>query len=283
MPTNNEMMRTLEHVQKKKRSGKAFLQGVISMSYVLVSILVVFFIYVPYISGVNDIIKSREELEKEVSLLQTKYDHMNGYDRTKLRSELTLVSHYIPDDMKVAQLATFVNDQASEFDLTVSRLGITEQKTEVSSTTADEKEKLIGSKRDVTSVYLGKIEGPFSFLGERKNIFEFLDFLVLGGYATTFNDVTVSAIDSAQWQVSFSTSYYYLNPLVGVDPKTPEVSIDSNVFEPLAGYNIDSNANEDITVPNEITVSPSPTEELVVTPTVTDEGIETTPTPTVEQ
>lgn len=266
MPTNSDMMRTLEYVQKQKKSGKAFLQGVLSGSIFLVSALVVFLVYIPYIKGIGEVIDQREVVVSESDALQKKYDAIVAYDKDMLRSDLVVATHYIPDDMKVAELATFINDRAKNFDLKVSRLGISEDRTSVGDSSAEKtKEKLIGTQKAVDIVYLGRIEGPFAFEGGRANIFDFLDFLVTGGYATTFNEVSLVRGDGDKWNVSFSTSYYYLLPLKAVDPKTPQVFIQKDVLAPLS-------------LPSGIpTGTPSATPSVSPTPTVT-----VTATPTVE-
>jgi len=275
-----DLSRTREYVKKKKISGRAFVQGVISFGIFLLSLVVVFVAYIPLIKSARESVKKRESLQKEIDSLNKKYEIVNGYGADKLLKELSLTKKFIPDDIKVAELATFINAEATKFNLEVVRLGISEDKTEVTKTSKKDKEKLIGTVKAIDKVYLGRIEGPFTFSGSRDDIFAFLDFLVEGGYATNFDKVNiVSQVDSkdgdekvavGNWSVSLFTAYYYLQPISDVNPKTPLVQIRVDVLEDaISGttkegavdYSIHSGDQEN---PSEVDETPS------VTPSVTD-------------
>lgn len=232
---NNSANRTLEYIQQKKPNTGFYIQGLIAVSIFLVSILVAIFVYVPSIQSTSETLKKRKAVEAEVEALQKKFDTISTYNRSDLDDGLTSARFYIPDDIRVAQLATFINNNSKQFNLEVSRLGINEDKTEVKQTVGDEeKDKLLGVTTDANRVFLGRVEGPFAFRGSRENIYKFLDFLVTGGFATNFDQVTINAGDKEEnWSVSFFTSYYYLQPVTNVEAARPLLEVKKDALKPI--------------------------------------------------
>ncbi|PJA12355.1 hypothetical protein CO112_02930 [Candidatus Dojkabacteria bacterium CG_4_9_14_3_um_filter_150_Dojkabacteria_WS6_41_13] len=258
MESQNNAVRTLDYVNRNKTGGKAYLQGMVALSIVLVSALVAVFVYVPYVAKTKEIAKKRTSLEQEVQTLQKKYDTISGYNRSDLADELKSARYFIPDEIRVAQLATFINVNAKLFNLQVARLGINEDRSEIKQSLGDaEKVKLLGEAKEVASVFLGRVEGPFSFTGTRDDIYKFLDFLVMGGFATNFDQVSLTTGETdTTWSVTFFTSYYYLQPVTKVNAATPLLEIDKSALKPIT-------VNNNNIVPTPIdNASPSPTPTL---------------------
>ncbi|MCC7304203.1 hypothetical protein IT418_02195 [bacterium] len=260
MESPNNAVRVLEYVQKKKSGVGAYIQGLISLGVFLVTILVVIFVYVPNIRSTQELSKKRQTVQQEVDELQKKYTVISMYNVSELEEGLKTARVYIPDDIRVAQLATFINVNSKQFNLEVSRLGINEDKTEVKQTAGDEeKDKLLGNNSAANKVFLGRVEGPFGFRGSREDIYKFLDFLVTGGFATNFDQVTINAGDGEKnWAVSFFTSYYYLQPVVKVEADRPLLEIQKDALKPIR-------FDETVSVP---TVSATPTPTATTTPSV---------------
>lgn len=259
MESQSNITRTLEYVQTKRGGGKAFLQGLISAGIFVVSLLVIFFVYVPYISATKEIVKKREAMEESVAALDKKYKTISEYNRSELDDGLKAAGIFIPDDIRVAQLATFINENAKKFSLEVSRIGINEDKAEVKQAAGEEeKGKLLGTIDESKKVFLGRVEGPFSFRGTRENVYKFLDFLVMGGFATNFDQVTLNSNDiEDKWSVGFFASYYYLQPVTKVEASRPLLEVQKSALTPIT-------INEENVQPTPIDQnSPSPT------PTVT--------------
>lgn len=256
MESQNSTTKTLEYVQLKKGGGKAFVQGLISASIFIVSLLIVVLVYLPYIKSTKEIVNKRVALEENVISLDKKLKTISAYNRSDLDAGLKAARVFIPDEIRVAQLATFINTNAKQFNLEVSRLGINEDKSEVKQAAAGEEEKgkLLGTINESKKVFLGRVEGPFSFRGTRENIYKFLDFLVMGGFATNFDQVTLVSSDiEDKWSVSFFTSYYYLEQVSQVEPARPLLEVLKEVLKPIS-------INEEIK-------QPTPTEQLTPTPT----------------
>lgn len=274
---SNNIAKTLEYVQQKRGGGKVYIQGLIGVSIFVVSLLVVLLVYVPYLQETQELVKKRQVVEEDVAALQKKYDTISGYNRSDLDDGLKSARYFIPDDMRVAQLASFINVNSKQFNLEVSRLGINEDRAEVKQTSsAEEKDKLIGSAGEAQKVLLGRVEGPFSFRGSRENIYKFLDFLVMGGFATNFDQVTLNSSDNEEnWSVSFFTSYYYLNPVTKVEASRPLLEVQKDALKPIT-------VNEDDILPTPVEVSPTPsvsgTPTVSVTPSATTlPSVTTTP------
>lgn len=257
MESQSNIIKTLEYVQQRRGSGKVYIQGLIGVSIFVVSLLVVFLVYLPYLKDTSTLQGKRVEVENEVTALRKKYEVISGYNRSDLDDGLKSARYFIPDDIRVAQLATFINVNAKQFNLEVSRLGINEDRAEVKqSSTEEEKIKLIGSSKDASTVYLGRVEGPFSFRGSRESIYKFLDFLVMGGFATNFDQVNINAGDTEEnWSVSFFTSYYYLQPVVKVEAARPLLEVQKEALRPIT-------INQD-------NIQPTPVDQLTPTSTIT--------------
>jgi hypothetical protein len=126
--------------------------------------------------------------------------------------------------------------------------------------------KLLGSNKVENKIFLGRVEGPFSFRGTRDNIYKFLDFLVIGGYATNFDQVTIVAADiDSEWSVSFFASYYYLQPLLNVEPGRALQPIQSDALRPIT---------VEPTVEIEPSFTPTPTDSFEPTPTDSTDAVE---------
>jgi hypothetical protein len=264
MESANNTQRTLQYVQSQKKNGRVYVQGLISLGVFAISAIIAVLVYIPYISETAEIAKRRELVDSDVTALQKKYDTISSYSIADLANQLQDAKHYIPDDIRVAQLATFINSNAKEYSLAVSRIGINEDKTEIKPVDSSVQAKLLGSNKVENKIFLGRVEGPFSFRGTRDDIYKFLDFLVIGGYATNFDQVTIIASErDDEWSVSFFASYYYLQPLVNVEPGRALQPIQTDALKPI---------------------SVVPTAEVVpsFTPTPTDTTpVTSTPTPTV--
>lgn len=207
--------------QGRSGGGALLFQGMIAIGVLVVSAGVAITVYIPYIQDISTARAKQKQLTQDVLALETKYNKINATDRNTLDLGLIAARRYIPDDIKVAELATFVNINAQKFNLAVSQLGISENKVDIKkSLTEKEVTKLLGTKKD-QKVLLGRMEGPFSFTGRKGEIFSFLDFLVKSGYAINFDQVTVSNVADDQsadkWSVKFVAVYYYLAPLSNVD------------------------------------------------------------------
>lgn len=259
---SNNIAKTLEYVQQKRGGGKVYIQGLIGVSIFVASLLVVVLVYVPYLQATQELVKKRQLVEEDVAALQKKYDTISAYNRSDLDDGLKSARYFIPDDMRVAQLASFINVNAKQFNLEVSRLGINEDRAEVKQTSsAEEKDKLIGTAGEAQKVLLGRVEGPFSFRGSRENIYKFLDFLVMGGFATNFDQVTLNSSDNEEnWSVSFFTSYYYLNPVTKVEASRPLLEVQKDALKPIT-------VNEEDILPTPIEVTP--TGVITGTPSIT--------------
>ena len=254
MESPSNASRTLDYVQKKNSGGQAYIQGILSFAVFLVSALIVIFVYLPYINDTQAIVKKRVSMQAEVDALQQKYDAISSYNTTDLEEGLTAASRFIPDDIRVAQLAEFINQNAKTFNLKVSRLGINEDRAEVKqSAGTEESVKLLGSVVDARKIFLGRVEGPFAFTGARQDIYRFLDFLVMGGYATNFDQVTLNA-GEGDWAVSFFASYYYLEPVKNVEASRPFVEIQKDALKPITV----ENATPSVTATPTVTVTVKP-------------------------
>lgn len=258
MESPNNTERTLEYVNRNRSGNKVYLQGLIAVAIFLISVLVAVFLYIPQINQTTEVVKKRKDLETEVSSYQKKLDTITAYDQSALVDDLESAAYFIPDEIRVAQLATFINVNAKQYNLEVSRLGINEDRSEVKQSLGDEeKSKLLGNVAYVSSVFLGRVEGPFSFRGSRDDIYKFLDFLVMGGFATNFDQVSItSGTTEKDWSVTFFTSYYYLEPVKNVPPSAPLLEVQKDALKP-------------ITVDRE-TIAPTPLDTPTgsVTPTV---------------
>ena len=255
MESQSNITRTLEYVQQKKGGGAVYVQGLIGLGIFVVSILVIIFVYLPYISGTKVIAAKRLAMQEEVTAFDKKYKTIAAYNRSDLDDGLTSARFFIPDDSRVAELATFINRNATLFNLEVSRIGINEDRAEVKQAAdSTEKEKLLGIVDESKRVFLGRVEGPFSFRGTRDNIYKFLDFLVMGGFATNFDQVSITSSDKEdKWSVSFFTSYYYLQPVTKVEASRPLVEVQKDALKPIS---IDQNS-----------IQPTPVETSTPTPT----------------
>ncbi len=264
MESQSNINKTLEYVQQKKPNTAAYVQGLISLGVLVVTIVIVIFVYVPNITETKEISTKRKAVETEVAAFQKKYDTIAAYNVSDLADGLKSARVFIPDDIRVAQLATFINQNSKQYGLEVSRLGINEDKTEVKQTVGTEtKDKLLGSANAANRVFLGRVEGPFSFRGSRTNIYKFLDFLVMGGFATNFDQVTINAGDKEEnWSVNFFTSYYYLEPVSKVESSRALIEVDKSALKPIS---VDSG-------------SAIPTPDVTTTPTA---SVTPTATPTV--
>lgn len=262
MESPNSASRTLEYIQQKKPKSGSFVQGLISTGVFLASILIVIFVYVPSIQNTQAILKKRLAVDEEVAALEKKFNTISAYNRSELDDGLASARFYIPDDIRVAQLATFINENSKQFGLEVSRLGINEDKTEVKQSAAtDEKDKLLGATNDANKVFLGRVEGPFAFRGSRLNIYKFLDFLVVGGFATNFDQVTINSGDTEEnWSVSFFTSYYYLQPVSKVEASRPLLEVQKDALKPIR---INETPIEPTT---QVTPTATPTPSVTVAP-----------------
>jgi hypothetical protein len=212
-----------------------YLQGLIALAIFLISVLVAAFLYIPQISQTKEVVAKRKDLESEVTELQKKLDTINGYDREELIKDLESAAYFIPDEIRVAQLATFINVNAKQYNLEVSRLGINEDRSEVKQSLDDtEKDRLLGKAVYSSTIFLGRVEGPFSFRGSRDNIYKFLDFLVMGGFATNFDQVSIIAgTTENDWSVTFFTSYYYLQPVKNVPPSATLLEVQKDALKPI--------------------------------------------------
>lgn len=249
---SNTALKTLEYVQQKKGGSKVYAQGLFALAVFVVSIFVAFFVYIPFITGTQEIARQREEVELDIKALEAKYAAVNGYDRDTLATNLEVAKKYVPDSIRVAQLATFINLTAKQHSLEISQLGINENQSEIKPAGSEEKATLLGSNKNEKKVYFGKVEGPFSFKGTRENIYKFLDFLVLGGYATNFDQVTITGTDKDdEWTVSLAASYYYLQPLVAVEPGRALMDIQEEALIPLRVVALPT------IIPGEVTITPS--------------------------
>ncbi|WKZ23975.1 MAG: hypothetical protein QY312_04415 [Candidatus Dojkabacteria bacterium] len=232
---SDNLTKTLEFVQQRKGRGTgAYVQGLLSFGVLLVTIGLVIFLFVPLIRDAQTIAVRRAGIEREVDALKKKYATISGYDKVALADNLSNARILIPDNIRVAELATFINVNATSFGLTVSRLGIDEDRSEVKQVTeVEERDRLLGPQLQ-TPVFLGRVQGPFAFRGSRDNIFRFLDFLVTGGYATNFDQVTVTAGSTEDsWGVSFFTSYYYLQPVENLPPSFELLEVNTDALRPI--------------------------------------------------
>jgi len=258
MESQNSAMRTLEYVNRKKSGNRVYVQGLIAVAIFLISLLVVIFLYIPQIAQTKSVVTKRKSLDTEVTALQKKFDTISGYSRSDLDDSLEAAAFFIPDEIRVAQLATFINTNAKQFNLQVARLGINEDRSEVKQSLGDEeKGKLLGNAAFASTVFLGRVEGPFSFRGSRENIYKFLDFLVMGGFATNFDQVSITSGGSPDdWSVTFFTSYYYLQPVKDVPASAPLIEVLRDALKPIT-------VNRDAVAP-----TPVETPTGSITPTV---------------
>lgn len=208
----------------KKSSGPGYLiQGIITFGIIVISFGITLFVYLPYVQDIQDQQVKQKTLRDEINILQAKYDKINNTNKEELATNLTLAKKLIPDDIKIAELATFINDNAAKFNLVVNRLNLSENKVDVrTELSVQDKEKLIG-RTPGQEVILGRIEGPFSLSGNKEDIFRFLDFIVEGGYATNFDKVTISGSEQGGWTVTFTAVHHYLMPVTKVNPDAPIV------------------------------------------------------------
>ncbi len=258
LPTNTQQQnaKTIAYVQQRKGSNKVYVQGIVAVIVFVISLIVAIFIFVPYIQKTAEISKKVEAVESDITALEKKYKEINGYDRDELAAQLKLVSYYIPDTIRVANLATFINANATKYELAVARLGINEDVAEIKASVDEaEKSRLLGSLKSEKEIFLGRVEGPFSFSGSRDAIFDFLDFLVLGGYATNFDQVSIVGAGKDSWTVNFFAVYYYLEPLTEVEAGRQLVPIQKELISNL-------------TIPVISTPSVTPSPSVSVTPTV---------------
>ena len=100
MESQNNIVRTLDYVNRKKTGGKAYIQGVIALAIVLISALVAAFVYVPYIAKTKEIAKKRASMEQEVQALQKKYDTISmklfnkKFDKCNYDSKQVVINEY---------------------------------------------------------------------------------------------------------------------------------------------------------------------------------------------
>jgi hypothetical protein len=275
------MERTSQYVQSKKVNATVYVQGIISFAVFILSVIIAVVLYVPYIKDTTVIAEKRRDIEKDVSSLQTKYSTISNYGDDIMAEELEAARYFIPDEMRVAQLATFINNNAKNYGLTVSRLGINEQRAEVKQVDTKEQAKLLGSTKTEKKIFLGRVEGPFSFRGTREQIYQFLDFLVVGGYATNFDEVSITTSGSDdEWSVSLFASYYYLQALTGVEPGRVLQPIQKNALKPISTVPAPSVIPSETVIPS-TSIVPSVTGTISTTPTpMPTATVEDSPEPT---
>lgn len=218
--------------ETKKKYGKNLLmQGIISIGILIGSLLLVIIVYVPMLGSIDVTKQKVVTVNSDIERLNKKYSVINALTSEELNTKLTLVKTYIPDDIKVAELATFVDTNSKRFNLSVTRIGINEERTDLASELSASKRTQYLSGVGNEKVTFGRVQGPFNFIGTKDNIFGFLDFLVSSGYATHFDRVVLTRTESDMWTVSFTAQYYYLSSVSKVPATRPLVTIQDDIIE----------------------------------------------------
>ncbi len=204
---------------RKKKSNGLLIQGLIALGLLVFSFVAAFFLYIPYINEINDLKEKQTKLKTDISELQNKYTVINSLGVRKVGEYLVEARKYVPDDIRIAELATFINANAQKYNLVVSRLNLSENKIDV-------RKQIninipLGTAGKNTEIILGQIEGPFTINGSKGDIFKFLDFLVDGGYATNFDRVSIVPGANNTWTVNFVAVHHFLPPAKDIPAAYP--------------------------------------------------------------
>jgi hypothetical protein len=251
----------------KKKDNSAFvIQGMVALGIVIASFIAAFLIYIPTIEEISALREKQETERKEIKRLQDKYNEIVGLGKPAIDSNLESARLLIPDDIKLSELATFINQNASKFDLNVSRLNLTENKVDVRREIDAETQRAIAAQTG-QSITLGKIEGPFGLSGTKPNIFRFLDFLVSGGFASNFDQVLIVPDDPEKglWSVTFVAVHQYLESAKDVAPESTLIKPRLDLLAPATTTPSVSPTPTGTRAPNQTT---TPTQTPTVTPSV---------------
>jgi len=211
-----------------KKSGW-LIQAILTLGLLVLSIGIAFLVYIPYINEINDLRAKQTELRTQIADLQTKYKTINDMGVNKTGEYLTAARKYVPDDIRLAELATFINLNAQKYNLVVSRLNLSESKIDVRRQININISTAITGKNQ--EILLGEIQGPFTLSGSKEKVFEFLDFLVSGGYATNFDRVAISPSNNGVWTVSFVAVHHFLAPAKNVPALYPLIKPNLDLLE----------------------------------------------------
>ncbi|WKZ30114.1 MAG: hypothetical protein QY314_04935 [Candidatus Dojkabacteria bacterium] len=226
--------------QPKKKDNSGFIvSGLIALGLVIVTFLVAFLLYIPTIQEIAQIRDKQKEEQTEIKRLQDKYNEIVGMGKPNIDANLEQARQLVPDEIQLSELATFINQNASKFDLEVSRLNLNEDKVDVRREIDAETQRAITAQTG-QAITLGKIEGPFGLSGTKQNIFRFLDFLVSGGFASNFDQVLITPADEEKgtWSVSFVAVHHYLLPAKDIAPESVLIKPRLDLLSPIASPSV---------------------------------------------
>lgn len=245
---------------KKKDNSSFLIQGGVALGMIILSFIIAFMVYIPYIQQISDLKEQQTETRAEVQRLETKYSEITGMGKQGIDANLEKARRIVPDDIRLSELATFINANAQKFDLEVAKLNLVENTTDVRKDLPSEN-KVVATNAG-QQITLGTIDGPFSLFGEKKDIFRFLDFLVDGGFATNFDRVQITPGENGEWLVNFVAVHHYLGPAKGVPaeavllkPRLDLLNVNTPVTPTPTGTSTQTN-----TPTTSVTASPTPSQ-----------------------
>ncbi len=196
---------------KAKQISMAFLIDlIVPLLLFVLSVVLIFTVFIPVQKQISEIKAQKKKEELVVKRLQTKYKTVTAKSPSELKEILDKLTIVVPDYINIGELGKVINQMNADYGLTVDRLYLQQEQLVVDS-------KSIESLN--TSVTVKVIRGPFRLSGPKDKIFEFLDSLVTGPYATEFDAVTVSGVGNDNWNVAFSVILYYLPKKQNIPPE----------------------------------------------------------------
>ncbi len=242
----------MEKNKKRKISRNLMFDLFVPFVMLFISLLLIFFVYLPIINQVKEYKTEKEEYHKKYVELKAKKTLITEKNPKELSYTLTQLTKMVPDYINIGDLGKFINKIASERGVSVKSLDLLQAQIAV-----DDKDiTALNTKLNVKV-----IRGPFKLTGTKEDILNFLDFLVTGPYATEFDAVKITTSDNFYWNVSFTAVHYYMPRVRDIDPEAPVLRPNWEKVKEVLQY---KGNGQNLETANSST-TPTPTES--VTPT----------------